>query len=612
MYNIMKAPKIGVYTAMLVVIALLSLFFATCEEVTQDSPPGDSPPGGPSLAGVTLTVSAQQLGNVLITWTDPDYADFSHILITWEPIGGIVTQPFRVDKGVETATIAQLADGVNYTFTAVSVDTAGNQSPASPPAEVTANSVAPFIVRDLTAALQANGAVELTWIDPSDPDGDLSHIRVQWTPEHGIDQPLTINPGTQAATVTGLMDGVEYTFTTASVDTVGHTSSRFVRATADAAAPAVVTNINTTVTSSAISLTWTDPTASDLSHIELTWSPADGSQAQPLRVAAGVQAAQLIGLNASTPYAVTITSSDTIGNETATTTMVTTPAVNLTAVTAASATTIAADGTTTISWTDPTATSNIAKISITGTPAPTTAVEVMLGVGTANITGLTAPGSAHTFTITTLDSADATLGTTLISATAATARPVALFRLGGTDTHDGDFGFAACNTELTTDMGAVATALRNAGYTEAVFFGSKSNDPGYIFRDLATDTNALDLNGADDTDLEARQVVVYPPGYTSGDPTSTFGSPLVTHTIGNLSVPAGVLGAWQNNAYDVVDDLTTGSFWAFSNVGGDSATLDCDDASSTVFNVAGLIGSSLGLRNSETCDMSLPVICAAH
>ena len=594
----MKTPLAGVFTAITVVSALL--FFACEEEAPRDT----SPP-----TEITPTVSAAPDGSVEIAWTDPGDADFSHVLITWEPAVTGVEQPVRVEKGVERAVITGLTDGTEYMFTVVSVDSAGNQATPSAPAGVTADATPPDLVTSFTHTLTPNGGVTFTWDDPS--DSDFSHARIVWNSDRS---PLRIDKGIETAVVTGLSHGANYQVRIQSVDIVGNGSIFRVSLpfVPDAVAPLAVTNINSTVTSASISLTWTDPTANDLSHINVTWSPADGGQQQPLRIDPGVQAAALTGLDSAAQYTVTISSSDAAGNETSATATPTTAVFNPAAVTAASATTITADGTTTISWTDPTATSSIAKISITGTPAPTTAVEAALGAGTANITGLTSPGSRHTFTINTLDSSDAVLGTTTVDAAAATARPVALFRLGGTDTHDGDFGFGACNTELTGDMGAVATALRGAGYTEAVFLGSKTDSEGYIFINLATDDNALGLAGASETNLEAREVVVYPAGYTSGDPTATFGSPAVTRTIGNI-VDVGLSGGWTNSAYDVIDDLvTTGNFWTFS-FSRRSSVFHCSNAGSADSQTVGTVGTNTQVGSpTVNCNTTHAVLCAAH
>ena len=291
------------------------------------------------------------------------------------------------------------------------------------------------------------------------------------------------------------------------------------------------------------------------------------------------------------------------------------------------ATVITADGSTTLTWTDPTDTTNAAMIVITGSPAPTTAVAVAIGAQTAIISGLTAPGTDHVFTISTQDSSGTTASSGVdVTAPSAVNRPVALFRLDGT-THDGDFGFAACQTDLDdTDDGsstnpndAITTALRNAGYTEAVFFGARSTSGSeYNFQDLATDDDALGLSGtATDTQLEAREVVVY----ATATPIETFGSPTaVSRTIGNV-VNVGTGGIWQNGGYDVVGSFISGDFWSFVNdiIGIDTGR-SCAGATANNGSHNGITGTSASIdgdsRNGflalDTCNMTNAVICAAH
>ena len=648
---------------------------------------------------VTLTATAVVGGDVDVTWTDPSGEDFSHILLSWAPADGI-DQPLRIDAGVQTATVTGLTDGIDYMFTATSVDMSGNQSVVSAASSATADATAPGAV-NATAASGDNSTITLTWTDPTDadlshiliswPDGnggnltsplqiasgtetatvmhftpgsieftvesvddtgnttsstvtgtatadmtapagvtlggtptalinggaevtwtdptdfDFSHILLSWMTTGGTAESRRVNKDIETATITGLTDGAAYMFTAKSVDTTGNESavSTAVMVTADAAVPAVTGIAAIAVPGGAI-VSWTDPTAADFSHVNITWNPVSGSQ--PLRVESGVQSTTLTGLTGGTPHTITATSVDDLGHE-ATATVTTTPTVATTpAVTAASATRINPAGATTVTWTDPGDTSGIAKIAITGVPAPTTAVEAAIGAGTASVTGLD-PNVSHVIIISTLDSSDVASSTTTVTANA--TLPVALFSLGSVD---GDFGFAACNTELA-GSGAVAVAMRTAGYSKAVFFGSRGGTDAYDFIDLATNVNALGFSStANATQLEARPVVVY----TSANPTTTFGSPLVSRTIGNV-VNVTTDGAWQNGGYTVVDDLTTRSFWSFT-ANQRLGNSHCNNATSrAIQGVAGITGGSAaidGIATSSTsfssCNAARTVICAAH
>ena len=82
-------------------------------------------------AVVTLTTSLPSVGTVGLSWTEPADADFSHLLISWTP--NLPDAPIQVNKGTTTTVIAAsgLTSGTPYTFTAISVDTTGNESAAS-------------------------------------------------------------------------------------------------------------------------------------------------------------------------------------------------------------------------------------------------------------------------------------------------------------------------------------------------------------------------------------------------------------------------------------------------------------------------------------------------
>jgi hypothetical protein len=70
------------------------------------------------------------------------------------------------------------------------------------------------------AAAPAAGQVTLTWTDPE--DADLHHIEIAWSPG-GV--PVTVAPGTQTKTVTGLANGTLYTFTVRAADGAGNRSA---------------------------------------------------------------------------------------------------------------------------------------------------------------------------------------------------------------------------------------------------------------------------------------------------------------------------------------------------------------------------------------------------
>ena len=577
-----------------------------------------------TIGPVILTAVAGPDGDAVITWDDPPSDTFSHIMLSWIPDGGAQTSPLRVDAGAQTTTITELTHGTEYMFSAVSHTTSGDMSAASDTVAITADSVPPTPPVNFSSAARINGSIEISW----DRAVGSSQTIISWSPVSTFapqTPPLYFNSPVdlikQFTTITGLTDGTIYTITARSIDAAGNISdSVTARVTANATPPAERANVMPTATVNTATVTWTEPTVSDFSHVLITWSPDDGSPEQPLRVDAGTTTATLINLESATEYTVTIQSVDTVGNtSTGITTTATTAAPLTTEVTDPAATIITADGSTTLTWTDPTDTTNAAMIVITGSPAPTTAVTVPIGTQTADISGLTAPGSDHVFTLFTQNSSGVTASSGVeVTARSAVNRPVALFQLEGT-THDGDFMYGACQTDLDdTDSDdnsndAITTALRNAGYTKAVFFGRGS---GYSLASIAIDDDALGFSGSTptDTQLKNRNVVVY----AAASPTETFGSPTaVSRTIDNVVNVNVNTGVWRNGGYDVVGSLVSGTFWSFDHLTGNNVS-DCAGATSTTTN--GIVGNSASVKGTsifgyvdkQLCNNSYAVICAAH
>ncbi len=575
-----------------------------------------------TIGPVILTAAAGPDGSAVITWDDPPGAAFASIALSWSGAAA-QTSPLTVNAGAETTTITGLTNGTEYSFTAVSVTTSGDRSAASDAVTVTADSVKPDTPSNFSATPGVDGSVVVSWLRAS---GSAQTV-IAWSPvPAGAPQipPLRFDSPAellmQSTTITGLTDGTNYTIRGTSVDAAGNVSTETVaRVVANAAAPAEVTNLRASATVNTATVTWTDPATTDFSHVLVTWSPEHGSPDQPLRVNAGTETATLANLESVTEYTVTLRSVDTAGN--------TSPGTAITAATIApvasqitnpTATIITADGNTTLSWTDPTDTTSAVRITITGSPAPTTPIVVALGTQTAAISGLRAPGADHVFTISTQNSSGTTANSGVaITARSALTRPVALFQLGGNTTHTGDFGYAACQAALGDTNNAIAAALRAANYTEAVFFGqSTTNGSQYSLAELAASQAALGFNGSTAAQLENRKVVIY----AAASPTETFGTPAVSRTIGNVIKVNRDTGAWMNGGYDVVGSLVGGTFWSFANIVSINNDTSCSGAASTTTSLPAIVGNSASVngdsRSGETatepCSSSYAVICAAH
>lgn len=206
----LKKTTVGI--AFGLALALTMTLAYACGKDNNGSEPEE--PDTTAPAEVTNQTGVPADGQVTLSWTDPVDADFSKVEITYTPGNGNV----EINKGVQTAAITSLTNGTAYTFTIRTVDETGNRSTGvtsgphiplgadpgdtTPPAEVTGfNGTA------------GNGSVALTWVDPTDTD--FTKVIISYTPGTATAE---IGQGTQAATITGLTNGTEYTFTIKTVD----------------------------------------------------------------------------------------------------------------------------------------------------------------------------------------------------------------------------------------------------------------------------------------------------------------------------------------------------------------------------------------------------------
>ena len=185
----------------------------------------------------------------------------------------------------------------------------------------------------------------------------------------------------------------------------------------------------------------------------------------------------------------------------------------------------------------------------------------------------------------------------------------------------GNFGFDRCQNILAATTG-IGLALRNAGFSKAVFFGST---PSYNFPDIATDADALGIQtgtytfAAAATDLNVRLASFS--GSTLSY-TSMFGGS--TRTLGNL-VGVSSNGSWQNGGQQIMAAVgITGHntrFWSFTDdqsyaTGGN---FNCAGASSAA-SVFGIRGNSVSVDDNlggsrfsvSPCSNNFRVLCLAR
>lgn len=264
--------------------------------------PADVTAPGP-LKGLTVTPAD---GALLLTWSNPADADFSHVRLAWS----LTEYGDWVETSGERYAITGLANGVTYSIKLVTVDATGNESD---PIVITGKPVDTTAPGEVTAVTVVPGAHQLTviWDDPT--EADLAKVRIDWTGSDGVTGSTQLPRGAQFFTLTGLADLVTYQFTLIAIDQVGNSAKAVTVSgtTPDVTAPGLVTEAQAMAGDTKVTLTWTDPTDADFAKVQITWQ---GGSAE---LAKGAQQYEVFGLTNGTVYEFQLVTVDEVGNASA-------------------------------------------------------------------------------------------------------------------------------------------------------------------------------------------------------------------------------------------------------------------------------------------------------
>jgi len=250
----------------------------------------------------------------------------------------------------------------------------GFWQPMTTPSDTTA----PASITGLHNTTYASTYINWSWTDPT--DGDFSHVLVY------IDdiQKPNVSKGIQWYNATGLTANADHTISTRTVDTSGNVNTTWVNQTRrtapspDTTPPASITDLhNTTYATMYINWSWTDPTDSDFSHVQVYVDTVPKPD-----VPKGTHYYNATGLTANADHTISTRTVDTTGN-------VNTTWVNQTSRTAPSISTtltVAVPNGGEIYYLGSTLTMGWA---YTGSPGTTVNIEVLKGAGTlSTLTGI--------------------------------------------------------------------------------------------------------------------------------------------------------------------------------------------------------------------------------
>ena len=205
---------------------------------------------------------------------------------TWDPDWTTVTG----GGSARSQTVTSLTNNTNYTFELQAVNTVGESSSASVTATPTPDPTAPGAPRSFAATV-GNAQVTLNWQPPSS-DGGSAITRYRYRVRR-TDSPTTWSPdwttvsgggSARSRVVTGLTNGVDYTFELKAVNGVGDSSSVSATAT-PVTTPGTPRSFTATVNGTQVTLGWQAPSSDGGSSITKyryrvrrtdspgTWSP---------------------------------------------------------------------------------------------------------------------------------------------------------------------------------------------------------------------------------------------------------------------------------------------------------------------------------------------------
>jgi len=272
----------------------------------------------------------------------------------------------------------------------------------------------PSLPRNISVVVRSSSAI-LSWIEPSDHGGtEITGYYITANPG-GISMIATTSP----ATLTGLTNGLTYTFSVVAINSRGKSVL-----TDDAWSPPLapeanliilnaVTNVVAVPLNASASVSWNSPVSNGglaLTSYTVTVSPGGAS------VVCAVTHATINGLTNGVSYTFSVVATNPIGDSASAVSAPVTPDSSLIVpAMPRGVTAIAGNTSATVSWTAPVPNGSvpITGYIVTSTPGGITTT-VGPGSLTATVSGLT-NGTAYTFTVVATDSVGNSLGSSSVS-----------------------------------------------------------------------------------------------------------------------------------------------------------------------------------------------------
>ena len=335
-------------------------------------------------------------GSITLNWTAPASnggADITGYTVTDATAAAVVCT-----TAATSCTISGLTNGVAYSFKIVAINAAGT-SVISNPSTATTPATTPGAPTNVTATSNANTQSVVSWTAPVDNGGaSVTGYTVTATPG-GATCPATTRT---TCTVTGLVNGTNYTFTVTATNKAGTSNASNASNTATpSTVPTAPTGVaGTGAESTRSTITWTAPVSNGgtaINSYTVTASPGGATC-----VAKGATSCTVAGLTNGSSYTFTVTATNVSGTGSASTASSAVVPSTVPGAPTGVVATGAASSQSVVSWTAPVSTGGASISSYTVTPFVGTAAQASFSCGLSNpctVTGLK-NGIEYTFKVT--------------------------------------------------------------------------------------------------------------------------------------------------------------------------------------------------------------------
>ncbi len=547
-----------------------------------------APIGTPSVPLSVTAVAGD--ASASISWAAPSSTGGSAVtgytVTAYDP-DGVVAGTCSVNGSTLTCTISGLTNGVDYTFSVVASNVTGS-GPASALTSPVTPSGTPGAPTGVVAT-PSPGQVSVSWIAPTS-DGGAPITSYTVTASPGGLFCTTPDGATLTCTVTGLTNGIGYTFSVFATNDNGDSpSSTPTAVVTPSAVPSPPLNVTATTSDGSATISWDAPDSSGGSPI--TGYTVTSTPGGLTCITNGELTCNIGGLTNGVSYTFTVTASNTDGSSDPSSPSnavipSTLPSAPLTP------TALASGGQAVISWSAPVSDSGspITSYTVTSTPDGKTCTTPDGATLTCTVTGLT-NGTTYTFTVTAANAngtGDTSVPTAPVTPSTIPGAPLLVSGTGGNGqavvtwsppASDGGLpitGYAV--TAFDPNGHAVGGCTTDGSLTSCAIF-NLTNGVGYTFSVTATNANGTGLASAPSSPPTVPTAVASKPLSVTGvpgngqatvswlAPGSTGGTPITGYTVTASTGGTPIATCTTSGALTcVVTGLTNGVAYTFTVV----------------------------------------------